>query len=276
MMKAWEITYKDLKLLARDRRAAFVLVAFPLIFIGILGKSLERLPERMEPKPRQNSAADHQTEPLQTGNQESEKESETSDVYHQLVPGFTVMFVFFLVNIMARSFIHERQLGTLNRLRIAPLSPSSLLIGKTAPFFIVSLIQTAVLFLAGRFVWGMTWGNQPWLLLPVVVTTSLSATALGLLVATLVRTDSQVSAYANVVVITMAGISGCFVPRDWLSESMQRVSKATPHAWALIGYHEILSAEAPSLGVVTQSCGMLLGFSLLFFLLGCLRFSRVE
>jgi ABC-2 type transport system permease protein len=150
------------------------------------------------------------------------------------------------------------------------------LIGKTAPFFIVSLIQTAVLFLAGRFVWGMTWGNQPWLLLPVVVTTSLSATSLGLLVATLVRTDSQVSAYANVVVITMAGISGCFMPRDWLPESIQLLSLATPHAWALIGYHEILSAEAPSLGVATQSCGMLLGFSLFFFLLGCLRFRRVE
>ena len=251
MMKAWEITFKDLKLLARDRRAAFVLVAFPLIFIAILGPSMRRLQARMEGP-------------------------ETSDVYHQLVPGFTVMFVFFLVNIMARSFIHERQLGTLNRLRIAPLSPSSLLIGKTAPFFIVSLIQTAVLFLAGRFVWGMTWGVQPWLLLPVVITTSLSATALGLLVATLVRTDSQVSAYANVVVITMAGISGCFVPRDWLPPSMQLASLATPHAWALIGYQEILTKEAPSLGVVTLSCGILLGFSLFFFLLGCLRFSRVE
>jgi ABC-2 type transport system permease protein len=274
MMKAWQITFKDLKLLARDRRAAFVLVAFPLIFIALIGLSMGRLQARMEP--RENSTADHQTEQLQTGQQESEKDIETSDVYRQLVPGFTVMFVFFLVNIMARSFIHERQLGTLKRLRIAPLRPSSLLIGKTAPFFIVSLIQTAVLFLAGRFVWGMSWGNQPWLLLPVVVTTSLSATALGLLVATLVRTDSQVSAYANVVVITMAGISGCFMPRDWLPESIRVTSLATPHAWALIGYHEILSEKAPSLGVVTQSCGMLFGFSLFFFLLGCLLFSRAE
>ncbi|MCH7987560.1 MAG: ABC transporter permease [Planctomycetes bacterium] len=268
-MKAWEITFKDLKLLARDRRAAFVLVAFPLIFIAILGLSFGQLQER-------RIGPESPSEETQADQQKSESDREKSDAYRQLVPGFTVMFVFFLVNIMARSFIHERQLGTLNRLRIAPLSPSSLLIGKTAPFFIISLIQTAVLFLAGRFVWGMTWGTQPWLLLPVIVTTSLSATALGLLVATLVRTDSQVSAYANVVVITMAGVSGCFVPRDWLPETMQLLSRATPHAWALIGYHEILTKEAPSLGVVTQSCGMLLGFSLLFFLLGCLRFSRVE
>ena len=274
MMKAWEITFKDLKLLARDRRAAFVLVAFPLIFIGILGLSFGQLQERRVGPERPSERT--QAEQTQAGQQKSETDREKSDAYRQLVPGFTVMFVFFLVNIMARSFIHERQLGTLNRLRIAPLSPSSLLIGKTAPFFIISLIQTAVLFLAGRFVWGMTWGVQPWLLLPVMVTTSLSATALGLLVATLVRTDSQVSAYANVVVITMAGISGCFMPRDWLPESIQLLSLSTPHAWALIGYHEILSAEAPSLGVVTQSCGILLGFSLLFFLLGCLRFGRVE
>jgi ABC-2 type transport system permease protein len=274
MMKAWEITFKDLKLLARDRRAAFVLVAFPLIFIAMIGLSMGRLQERMEDP--EKPADGIQTEQAPASQQESQTASERSDVYEQLVPGFTVMFVFFLVNIMTRSFIHERQLGTLNRLRIAPLSPSSLLIGKTAPFFIISLIQTAVLFLAGRFVWGMTWGTEPWLLLPVIVTTSLAATALGLLVATLVRTDSQVSAYANVVVITMAGISGCFMPRDWLPESIQLLSLSTPHAWSLIGYQEILSAEAPSLGVVAQSCGILLGFSLFFFLLGCLRFGRVD
>src|SRR5688572_10810215 len=33
----------------------------------------------------------------------------TSIVYESLVPSYTVMFVFFLVNIMARSFIAERE-----------------------------------------------------------------------------------------------------------------------------------------------------------------------
>ena len=38
-MNAWKITLKDLRLLLRDRRTLFVLVALPLIFITILGLS---------------------------------------------------------------------------------------------------------------------------------------------------------------------------------------------------------------------------------------------
>jgi hypothetical protein len=45
-------------------------------------------------------------------------------VYQNLIPSYTVMFVFFLVTVMARSFINEREIGTLRRLRIAPISQS--------------------------------------------------------------------------------------------------------------------------------------------------------
>src|SRR5437773_8388442 len=43
IMNAWQITGKDLKLLIRDRRTLFVLVALPLAFITILGLSTGQL-----------------------------------------------------------------------------------------------------------------------------------------------------------------------------------------------------------------------------------------
>ncbi len=197
-------------------------------------------------------------------------------LYDELVPGWTVMFVFFLVNIMARSFIHERDLGTLNRLRIAPVSPTGVMFGKTVPFFIVSVVQTLLLFLAGRMLFGMSWGAEPVLLVPVIFATSMSATTLGLMVATVVKTDSQVSAYATSVMIVMAGISGCFLPRDWLPDMMKTISLGTPHAWALMAYREILTTEHPLLGRVFQCCGVLVGFSAVYFLFGAWRFRHLE
>lgn len=204
----------------------------------------------------------------------AEQASGGNPVYQRIVPGYTVMFAFFLVNIMARSFIAERELGTLARLRVAPISSIDLVIGKTLPFLCISLGQTAALFLFGRLLFGMSWGTQPWLLLPVIVCTSLSATGLGLMVATLVRTDSQVSAYANFLVITLAGISGCFMPRDWLPIAMQNLSLGTPHAWALIAYDQTLTHDSPRLLSVASSCGMLLVFSALFLGVGCWRFQK--
>ena len=83
------------------------------------------------------------------------------------------------------------------------------------------------------------------MLLPIILTCSAAATGLGLLVATLVDSEAQVSAYSTSVVILLAGISGCFMPRDWLPETVQTLSLATPHAWALIGYDEVLTAPRP-------------------------------
>lgn len=202
----------------------------------------------------------------------SDGRSARSSIYDRLVPGFTVMFTFFLVNVMARSFIAERDIGTLRRLRIAPLSPSGLLIGKTLPYLVISLLQSVALFIFGRLLFDMTWGEQPGLLLPLIACTSLAATSLGLLIAASVRTDAQVSSYSNLIVITLAGISGCFVPRDWMPDVMKEISLVTPHAWSLIGYLEVLSNPEPEVAVIAKSCLMLLGFSAVFFVIGYRRF----
>lgn len=205
-----------------------------------------------------------------------QKRKSSGVLYDKLVPSYTVLFVFFLVNIMARSFISERELGTLRRLRMAPIRPVAILVGKNVPFYLLSLVQTAALFLFGRVLFGMSWGTEPWLLLPIILSTSLAATALGLMVATLIRTDSQVSAYGNSLVIILAGISGCFMPRDWLPDVMQRISLGTPHAWALMAYDEVLSHEHILHGEVFKCCGMLLAFAAAFFTVGWLRFRRID
>jgi ABC-2 type transport system permease protein len=210
--------------------------------------------------------ADASVEEVTTENTDAEN---GNPVYQTLVPAYTVMFAFFLVPIMGRSFISERELGTLKRLRISPISAVDLVLGKTIPFLVISLAQSAALFLFGRLLFGMSWGSQPWLLMPIVTCTSLAATGMGLLIATLVRTDSQVSAYANFLVITLAGISGCFMPRDWLPEVMQTVSLATPHAWSLIAYHEALTTQVPDMVAVAKACGVLTLFATTLAALGC-------
>ena len=199
-----------------------------------------------------------------------------SIVYQTVVPGYTVMFVFFIVTFMARSFIGERDLGTLHRLQLAPISRPGIMIGKTVPFLIISLVQTALLFLAGRLLFGMEWGAQPLLIVPVMLCTSMAATSLGLMVASLVRTEAQVSAYGNFLVLTMAGISGCMMPRNWQPELMQQVGLVTPHAWALIAYDQILNRPEPEMAVVVKCCLILLAFALGFFSIGWWRSREME
>jgi ABC-2 type transport system permease protein len=205
-----------------------------------------------------------------------EGRSRSQQVYEFLVPSYTVMFVFFIVNFMAHSIVTERDTGTLARLLVAPLTRSGLMIGKTVPFLLISLSQTVLLFLCGRVLFRMPWGPYPLMLLPVMFCTSVAATSLGLMVATMVKNDSQVSAYGNFLVLTLAGISGCLMPRIWQPELMQTIGLGTPHAWALIAYEQLLSRDPPKLATVWQCCGVLLAYAAAFYGIGWWRFRSLE
>jgi ABC-2 type transport system permease protein len=202
--------------------------------------------------------------------------SRSDVIYGYLVPSYTVMFVFFVVNLMARSMLGERDTGTLTRLFVGPVTRSELMIGKTIPFLAISLVQTIILLLAGKLLFHMSWGPTPWLLVPVILATSLAATGLGLLIATVARTDAQVTAYSTFLVLIMAGVSGCLMPRSWQPELMQHLGLVTPHAWALIAYEQLLSREAANLNIVWKSCAMLVAFALAYFAVAAWRFRKVD
>src|SRR5258708_4686525 len=154
--------------------------------------------------------------------------SRSDVIYEYLVPSYTVMFVFFIVQLMARSLIGERDTGTLNRLLIVPVTRTGLMAGKAVPFLMISLAQTVILFLAGKVLFQMSWGEYPWMLAPGIFATSLAATALGLVVATVARTDSQVTAYGNFLVLILAGVSGCLIPPPLLPPLMPTLRLGRP------------------------------------------------
>jgi ABC-2 type transport system permease protein len=200
----------------------------------------------------------------------------SEEVYTTIIPSYTVFFVFFIVSFMARSVLHEREQGTLRRLRIAPVKPFAILSGKTIPFLFISIAQTVLLFVCGRFLFDFSWGPQPLMLIPVIFCTSMAATAMGLVVATFVRSESQVSAYATILVITLGGVSGCFTPRKWLPDAMREFSLTTPHAWSLMAYEELLCKAVPDPRLVFECCTMLVAFAVVFFIAGSVRFQSVE
>ena len=180
--------------------------------------------------------------------------------YQILVPQYTVMFAFFLVLSVGWLFTAERKHGTLVRLRAAPLARWQILLGKLLPCLLVSLAQGVFLLVAGRLLFGITWGPYPLLLLPVVVCTSVAAVGLAMLVAAVAKTETQVAVYGTLLVLVLGGVSGSLMPRELMPDTMKRATLVTPHAWALDAYSQLLGNPAPELAVVTTSCLVLLAF----------------
>ena len=140
------------------------------------------------------------------------------------------MFAFFLVLTVGWLFVSERRQGTIKRLRAAPLHNSQIVLGKLLPVYLISVGQGLFLLAAGKLVFGMRWGPETWAigrqilwLMPVVLSTSLAAMGLALLIASLARTETQVAIYGTPLVLVLAGISGCLMPRDLMPQIMKDV-----------------------------------------------------
>lgn len=187
--------------------------------------------------------------------------------YQILVPTYLVMFAFFLVLTVGWLFVAERRQGTMIRLRAAPLTRGQILLGKLIPCLAVSLFQGGFLLLAGKIIFGMSWGQQPLLLLAVVASTSVAAMGLAMLVAGVAKTETQVAIYGTLLVLVLAGLSGSLMPRDLMPDAMKEFSKITPHAWALEAYSQLLTSSQPNLAFVGICCVVLVGFGMAFLML---------
>jgi ABC-type multidrug transport system permease subunit len=197
--------------------------------------------------------------------------------YQILVPAYTVMFSFALLLPVGWLFVMERRQGTLKRLRAAPVTRQQVLLGKLLPCMTVSLVQGFFLLLAGKLLFGMSWGPESWslgrqalMLLPVVAATSLAAMGLAMFLAALARTEIQVALIGSLLVLFLGLLSGCLIPRELMPETMVQVSYWTPHAWALDAYRQLLLRPTPgaditpNLQIVMRSCLVLAGYGAAF------------
>ncbi len=182
------------------------------------------------------------------------------DAVQHNVPAYTVFGLFFIATVMARSLLDERRQGTFLRLQAAPLSRTAFLLGKTLPYFLVNLIQVAALFALGVAVFRLSLGHSPGGLVLVSVATAAAATSLGLLVATLGRTENQVTGLATLLSLVLAALGGVMVPVYVMPRGMQALARLSPHFWSLQAYQDLI---VRGLGVrdVLPEVGILLAFA---------------
>jgi ABC-2 type transport system permease protein len=192
------------------------------------------------------------------------------------VPGFTVLFLFLSAGTTALAIYSEKKLGTFRRLLSAPLSRVELLPGKMLPNLIVVLLQAAVIFAVGSWLMpllGMdriALGNLP-ALAAVSLVVALCSTSLGVLIAALARSETQISGLASIVLWVAGAVAGAFIPQFLLGDLLTTIGRLTPHYWAISAYSDIIVRGESLAGIGTQ-LGLLALFTVVFFAIGVWRF----
>ena len=193
------------------------------------------------------------------------------DVYQQNVPGYTIYGIFWIVNLLAVSVLREKREGTFRRLRVAPLSRTAMLIGKWMPYYLINIVQIVIMLGVSSLLFNMSLGHSAAGLIIVSLAAAAAATGLGVLVASMARTEAQISGLTLLLLLTLSVLGGCFIPRFIMPEWLQTVGLVTPHAWALDAYQDLL-VRGYTFGEVLPKVGVLGGFAVLFFGMGVWRF----
>jgi ABC-2 type transport system permease protein len=194
------------------------------------------------------------------------------------VPGFTVLFAFLVAQASARSIYDEKKTGSFRRLLAAPLSKVQLLTGKLLPNLLIVLFQILIIFLTSVILLPLTGvgrlslGEHPGALLAISFCVALCSTSLGILIAAIARTEAQIGGVSALFLWLMGFLGGTMVPLDIMSSPMLTgISRFIPHSYAVTAYKDVLVRGA-DLNAVLPALGILVGFSLIFFLIGLWRF----
>jgi ABC-2 type transport system permease protein len=196
--------------------------------------------------------------------------------FEQTVPGFSVMFSFWLAMLIAVSiYTEKKEYGTWRRTLVSPAKSWTIISSRVLAYVCLGLAQMTVMFALGAVFFGIDIGwNLPALIL-IFFVLALVTTGFGFLMSSLIKDMALLSLVMNLAIIVMAGLGGALIPAAFLPDWAEPFSVLTPHYWAMNGIQEIIIL-GNGIADIYSSVLALLAFACVFFALGSLRFRIAE
>jgi ABC-2 type transport system permease protein len=130
-----------------------------------------------------------------------------------VVPGIAAMLLLIVTTIiMAMGLARERESGTLEQLQVTPLRSGVLMAGKVTPFVLIGLVDVGLALGVGAWVFGVPLRGNPGVVALATLLYLLSTLGVGLLIATLSRTQQQAFVGGFLFLLPAVLLSGVMTP----------------------------------------------------------------
>jgi ABC-2 type transport system permease protein len=166
-----------------------------------------------------------------------------------LVPGL-IAYIAMLTAVVstALSIVREKEAGTMEQVRMSPIGPVPYILGKTAPYFLVSLVSAMSIVGAAMIMFDMPMRGSWLVLLGVVSLFLLGALGFGLLISSLADTQQvafQIALLTSFLPTLM--LSGFIFPIASMPTFLQIVTRIVPARYFLVALRGIvLKGTGPS------------------------------
>jgi ABC-2 type transport system permease protein len=160
--------------------------------------------------------------------------------FEELVPGLVAMTILFSTTASEAVVINfEMRIGALERLLLAPIDVSAVLVGKVLGGTIFGLLMTAVVTTAS--VLGLGLQINFFHLLLIVVPSLLVFSSLGALLSVSVKEVFEAQTLANIPRFLMMFVSGVFYPISAMPQVLQHVAYLLPLTYTVDGLRRVFS-----------------------------------
>ncbi len=194
------------------------------------------------------------------------------------VPGIMAMILMLISALMTSiSIAREKETGTMEVLLVSPLNPIQIILGKVAPYLVLSFINALIIIALGRFVFEVPVLGNVALLMAESMLFILLALSLGILIST-VAASQQVAMMLSMFALMLPTIllSGFIFPIENMPEILQWLSLIVPPRWFIVIIKNIM-LKGVGIEHIWKETLVILFMALIFILLSAKKFKiRLE
>jgi len=158
------------------------------------------------------------------------------------VPG-TMALILMLISAMMTSITiaREKEMGTMEILLVSPLRATHIIIGKVAPYLLLSIIDAFVVVFLGNVVFGVPIRGSLFVLAFLVILYITMALSLGILIST-VANSQQVAMFISGFALMLPTIllSGFIYPIENMPYALQILSNFMPPRWFIDALKQVM------------------------------------
>jgi len=124
--------------------------------------------------------------------------------------------------------VRERQEGTLEQLAVMPLRPRDVIVGKIAPYFLVGIVDMAVITAAGLLLFDVPFRGSWVVFIAGALLFLLAVLGLGVLISTLSQTQGEAIQLAIMTMLPQVMLSGMIFPLTSMPWGVRWISYLLP------------------------------------------------
>lgn len=184
-------------------------------------------------------------------------------VIDSFVPGimaFAVTLFTTLLTLLA--FVGERANGTLDRLRVTPITEAEIVLGYELAFGVIAAVQATLLLATAILLYHILVVGPILVAALLVILCAIDAQAIGILISAAAQREGQAVQMIPFIILPVFLLSGIFVPVESLPAWLRPFSYVLPPTWAIQGLRDVM-LRGWGLEHVWVHVAVLLGFGLL-------------